>query len=403
MTSDGQLITTAGSKAAADDRFRFRRGLLIAKLYYFFFFGALGALVPFFNIYLQHKGLTGVQIGLIGSISPLIALAANPIWGAAADRWQIHRQVLALCAFGAGLISLSFIWLGSFGAILLALLAMNFFRSPIAALVDSSVMTIVAETDASYGRQRLWGSIGFVLASYGLGLLASSIPLEWVFVVHAVALALICSLLSLRLPLRRESERMSLWVGLRTLLAQRDFVSLILMMFLLGVGASGYINFLGLHMLSLGATQEQVGLAFALSACTEIPVMFLSLRWFAFVSYRRTMIIGMAGSGLVWVLLALATAPWQVILVVPLTGISFGLMWMATVGFANDAAPRGLRATAQTMSQAAQAGPGWALGSLIAGFVWDAAGGSAVMLVAAAALLIGSLVFWRGTQPVVGG
>ena len=34
-------------------------GLWAAKLYYFAFFAALGAIAPFFNIYLQGRRLTG--------------------------------------------------------------------------------------------------------------------------------------------------------------------------------------------------------------------------------------------------------------------------------------------------------------------------------------------------------
>jgi PPP family 3-phenylpropionic acid transporter len=64
--------------------------LLVAKGSYFVFFAAIGCLVPFFNIYLQQKGLTGVEIGWLNSIAPLVALAANPFWGGVADRWQIH-------------------------------------------------------------------------------------------------------------------------------------------------------------------------------------------------------------------------------------------------------------------------------------------------------------------------
>ena len=192
-------------------------GLWVAKLYYLCFWAALGALAPFFNLYLQQRGLSGTQIGLIGSIPPLIALAANPFWGAVADRWHIHKQVMALCVFVGGLLAFPFIWLHSFGPILFVVVLMVFFRAPVPALLDSATMTIVARAGASYGRQRLFGSIGFVAFSFGLGQLLSPQRLDIIFVVHGLLLMIGCTLLSLLLPLQQRFEPGNLLAGLREL------------------------------------------------------------------------------------------------------------------------------------------------------------------------------------------
>ena len=50
--------------AAAESSHR-GSSLWVAKLYYLFFFGALGALAPFFNVYLRERGLSGAEIGVI--------------------------------------------------------------------------------------------------------------------------------------------------------------------------------------------------------------------------------------------------------------------------------------------------------------------------------------------------
>ena len=128
----------------------------VAKMYYFCFFGALGAMAPFFNVYLRERDLSGVEIGIIASIPPLIALAANPFWGGIADRWQLHQQVLALCALVAGLISFTFGWLDGFWALLLAIVAMIFFRTPVPALLDSAVMG-----SRQAHRRHLWPAAAF--------------------------------------------------------------------------------------------------------------------------------------------------------------------------------------------------------------------------------------------------
>ena len=100
-----QLMACDGDMAGSEQQGEGTR-LWVPKLYYFSFYAAIGALAPFFNIFLQQRGLSGTEIGLIGSLPPLISLAANPFWGAMADRWQIHQKILALCVFVAGLLTI---------------------------------------------------------------------------------------------------------------------------------------------------------------------------------------------------------------------------------------------------------------------------------------------------------
>ena len=100
--------------------------LWAAKLYYFMFFAAIGGIAPFFNIYLSNQGLSGAQIGLLGSLPPIAALLANPFWGAVADRWRIQRGVMALCTLGAGLLTLPFLWVTDFVPLLILVAAMFF-------------------------------------------------------------------------------------------------------------------------------------------------------------------------------------------------------------------------------------------------------------------------------------
>ena len=81
----------------------------------------------------------------------------------------------------------------------------------------------------------------------------------------------------------------------------------------------------------------------------------------------------------------------------------YGTVWVAAVNYAGESAPPGLSATAQALVGAANAGVGWGIGSVIAGYLWDAQGGSAVFVAAAVATLMAGMLFAWGTrrEPVV--
>lgn len=373
--------------------------LWVPKLYYFSFYAAIGALAPFFNIFLQQRGLSGTEIGLIGSLPPLISLAANPFWGTMADRWQIHQKVLALCVFVAGVVTFGFVWVSGFWPILLLVMLMIFFRTPVPALLDTAVMGMLAHTKASYGRQRLFGSIGFLVVSFGLGKVLSANQLDAIFWVHGGLLVFGCTILSFLLPMERHTgEQSNLLAGLRLLARQRRYMSFLVMNILFGFGAACFVNFIGLRLLELGGNEAQVGQAFALNALTEIPIMFVGARLMARFSLVQMMIAGMIGIGASYVLGGLAATPSLIMVVMVAIGFSGGAFWMAVVAYANESAPPGLRATGQSLMGAAQGGLGWALGSITGGLMWDNFGGTVVLVVAGLSMFVGATVFGVGQR-----
>lgn len=376
----------------------FGRGLVIAKLFYFCFFAAIGCLVPFLNLYFAGKGLSGAQIGWLGSIAPLIALTANPVWGAVADRWQIHRQVLALCAFGGGVISLFYLVVDEFWPLMVVTIVLTFFRTPIGSLVDSAVLDMVRRIGGHYGRQRLWGSLGFVLVTVVLGRFLSMDDLRVPFWLHGILLGGVCAGLALMLPIGSRGNRVSLLEGLRQLAKRRSYVGFLGAMALLGIGNSAYVNFVGLHILDLGGSEQMVAWAWAFNGLAEAPMMFLGGRWFARFHYSRLIQIGFVMYICVWSGLALAQVPWQVMLASLGNGLCYGVLWVAAVNYAGELAPPGLSATAQALVGAAQSGVGWSIGAVLAGYLFDAAGGSVMYAAAAATAVLAGVIFWLGQR-----
>src|SRR5690606_9632685 len=308
----------------------------------------------------------------------------------------IHQKVLALCTLGAGLISFAFLWASGFWPILILVIVMVFFRAPAPALVDSAVMDLVGRTGASYGRQRLFGSIGFVLASYGLGQLLTTDNLDAIFWIHGLLLVVGCTLLALLLPIERLAQRTNLITGLKSLRKQVAYSSFLAMNVLMGAGAAGFISFIGLRILALGGTEAQVGMAYALNAVTEIPVMFAGAALLARFRPSRLIVVGLLGFAGVYSFMALATAPIWILVASPLLGLLYAGFWMSVVTYASKSAPLGMRATGQALVSEAQGGLGWALGSMVGGILWDGFGGSAVLFAAAGSMVAAAAVYAIG-------
>lgn len=79
--------------------------------YYYFFYGALGSLFPFLNLYYRAVGMDPWQIGILGGIRPLIALLCAPVWSFVANKYKIRKIILiaSLMSWIAFTIPLAFV------------------------------------------------------------------------------------------------------------------------------------------------------------------------------------------------------------------------------------------------------------------------------------------------------
>ncbi|XP_078662199.1 major facilitator superfamily domain-containing protein 6-like [Branchiostoma floridae x Branchiostoma belcheri] len=70
------------------------KSLLIVKLFYSFFYGAVAAFIPYLSIFYKQMGMTPLQIGMINGFRPFVSIFAGPLWGIVADRFQIRKVIL---------------------------------------------------------------------------------------------------------------------------------------------------------------------------------------------------------------------------------------------------------------------------------------------------------------------
>ncbi|HLX60382.1 MAG TPA: MFS transporter [Planctomycetota bacterium] len=136
-------------------------------LFYFFFIGVTGLLLPNFPKYLDALGFSSTQIGWVNSIGPWLLMFVPLLWGFAADK--LNRPVLLL-KVACVCVALALIPLGSvttFGGVIGVWLLYSFFATPIIPLADSVAIVEARRIGTDFARLRLWGSIGFIAVMFG--------------------------------------------------------------------------------------------------------------------------------------------------------------------------------------------------------------------------------------------
>jgi len=377
------------------------KALTHTRLFYLLYFGAVGCIFPYLNLYYRRIGLSGLQIGILSALPALVAPLASPLWGILADSRSLHRTLLGVAVAGT-IVPVLLLSVGSTMSWLIPVtLIYAFFYGPIGPLIDSTALEVAEGAQRSYGELRAWGTIGFIFSTWALGRIMERTGLRSLFFGYAVFM--VATLVVSRfLPPRREVWAAPKLRGLRILLGDRVFVLFLVSVFLLSVAVTAVNNFFSLYMDALGASEGVVGLAWAIAALTEVPVMFLSGALLRRLTARGLLIVGLSMYALRWLLYSQVRSPEMILLVQLLHGFSFGAFFVAGVVYTRERAPEGLAATGQALFSGTAWGFAGVVGGVVGGYLYDQAGVLNLFricsLVAALALLLFVFVASSGRQ-----
>jgi hypothetical protein len=71
-----------------------KRSLIIPKLFYFFYFGAFGSLLPLLSIYFKQMAMSPLRVGILLGTRPFIEFIAAPFWSHIGDKFNINKKIL---------------------------------------------------------------------------------------------------------------------------------------------------------------------------------------------------------------------------------------------------------------------------------------------------------------------
>lgn len=68
--------------------YEYQRDLVIARLFYIFYFASFGSLFPLLAVYFKQLGLNASQAGILLGVRPLVEFAARPFWSSFANKFR---------------------------------------------------------------------------------------------------------------------------------------------------------------------------------------------------------------------------------------------------------------------------------------------------------------------------
>ena len=348
--------------------------LAAAKAFYFFFYAGLCALIPYLILYYRSLGLDGHHIGLLTAATPLMMLIGAPLWGIFADALRRNRELLMLALAGSALLIAFAVNQRGFAILLVLVMAFAFFHAPIVSLIDSITLEQLGERRELYGRQRIFGSVGWGRMEPLVGWLADLRGLGAAFLCYFAFQA--CAFAAAaRLPAGRIAVRVDWAAGLRAIAASRAWLFFLAVAFISGAGMAVVHYYLFLYLEQLGFSRAFMGWTMVASTLGEIPVMFLAApilrRW----SSHRLLQVSLALIVIRTLGYSCTTSGAAILLLQLLHGPSFALFWIGGVTRAHELAPPGMAATSQALFGAVASGLAAAAGGYFGGLLIGSIGG----------------------------
>jgi MFS transporter, PPP family, 3-phenylpropionic acid transporter len=172
---------------------RFTLVLNALSTFFFTYFAFVGAVNPYFVLWLQDSGFSAGQIGLMMALPPALRLIGPTSWGRLADATGKRVKWLRLMAHlsAVGLLMIALAPHGGAWRMPLALLGltvMHVMLSGQVPLTESLLLQKLGANTHFYGRVRLFGSLGFIVAVMALGPLLDWLGTRWLLPLGALVL-----------------------------------------------------------------------------------------------------------------------------------------------------------------------------------------------------------------------
>lgn len=340
--------------------------------FYFFYFAVVGALTPYWGVYLKSLGYSSQDVGIISAIILATRIVAPNFWGWIADKTQkrlrIVRQGSAIaCVFFAAIfISQKYTWL------IFVISGYTFFWHAVLPQFEVITLSYLGDQYRRYSQIRLWGSIGFIASVMALGWLFDyySISFLPIIIFSFLLLIWLSSLTFKEAASPQQTERSE---GFLKLVWQPSIICFLLASFLLQLSHGPYYTFYSLYLQeNYGYSSSATGLLWALGVAAEVAIFLVMPYILRHFTLRNLLLISFALTAIRWGLMGYC-ASWLWILLVAqlLHAFSFGVAHTASIEIVRSHFKGVHQGQGQALYSSFSYGVGGAIGALGGGLLWD--------------------------------
>src|SRR5688500_519339 len=343
------------------------------RVLYFLVFCCTAAWLPIFADYCKERGLSGIQTGVILSITPFMMFLGQPFYGMLADRLG-YKKTLLFSSFLASICYVFYLFEGGFSYLFMITVFMALFYNTLQPVLDSLSLKLVKTNPAfSYGTLRIAGAAGWAFTGIINGQLIDALNTNVIFAIAAISMLLT---FIFAFTLRRDTEKViavseQSFKNVKDVFGNKVLLFLLFCVFLISAVTTTIWYFYSIYMKENGASASLVGYGLSFQGLCELPLFYFSAKIIAKLGIKTTLLVTVLASVIRMLLYAYVKNPTAAIFIEVLHGISWSLFWVVCVEYVNKLVKYDWRATGQSLLSAAYYGAGYIAGNLWTGYLRD--------------------------------
>jgi PPP family 3-phenylpropionic acid transporter len=366
--------------------------------FYLFYFASLGALIPYWGLYLKGLGFDPEAIGELMAVIMATKVVAPNVWGWIADHFGQRMRIVQLGSLAA-LVCFAGVFLGGgYGWLALVMTLFSFFWNAVLPQFEAVTLSHLGPQVQRYAAIRLWGSVGFILVVAGLGPVLDRLGTA---LLPGVLLALFAGIWasSLAVPQDRPPTPHAQPGSLRRVLRRPEVLVFLTVCFLMQASHGPYYTFYTLYLEGHGYSRSLIGQLWALGVAAEIGLFLVTHRVLPSLGAQRLLLLSLGLAALRWAIIAvLPTELAAMVFAQLLHAASFGAYHAAAIHLVHHLFVGRHQGRGQALYSSLSFGAGGAVGSLLSGYLWVTIGPGWVYAIASGVAL-GALVLAWGWLP----
>jgi nucleoside transporter len=325
-------------------------------------------------------GFSGGEIGWIFSTQAIACLAGLYFGGQLADRMLSTEKLLAMLHLVGGAAMFALAYQRTFWSFFVVMLVYQLAYMPTMSLTNAVCFHHVKDPQRDFGRIRLWGTIGWIAASWpfvfilagktGADLNAALSSIFTVAGIASISLAAFSLTLPHTPPAKHEGGASA---PMKALALLRDPVMLVLFVATLldALVHQCYFQWTSPFLQQAGLAENWIMPAMSVGQIAEIASM-AALGWaLARLGWQWTMVIGILAHSARFFVFAIGDPLWLMVAINLVHGMCYAFFFAAVYIFVDERCPRDARASAQGLFNLVILGIGPFFGSLLWGWLGD--------------------------------
>jgi len=366
-------------------------GRLMLGFQYFLHFSVMGIVLPYFNLYCFHIGLTGFEIGALSALRSATLVLFSLVWSTLADRYSARKPIYILCIFTSTGIWSLYLFTVDFWMILAITLIYGIFYSSIISFLEAFTMDALGVEKTRYGSIRAWGSVSFIAVVILIGKIIDLYRIDVILVLVLLG-TFLQSMASFKIPEVKRSRKHQPFL-FPTTLFRKEVIVFLGCAFLMLASHGAYYAFFSIHLESLGYTKTFIGFAWALASLTEIGVMIRSKAIFENYSLHTVLVFSFLVAALRWGCLIFFRSAFTILLSQCLHSITYGAFHMTSILYMDTLAPDEAKTVGQAANNAVTYGLGLMAGFFIAGALYEPIGAKGLFAISGIIALLAGAIF----------